>query len=90
MFDKSTRTLMAMLFQRNAVDEISGKLEDGRGWSVNCRRPNLSRSETCYDGYIARCYEDFRADTLDETLDMMNAYLAAEAEATELMQEAAV
>lgn len=39
MFDKSTRTLMAMLFERTTVDEIDGKLDDGRRWSVNCRRP---------------------------------------------------
>lgn len=29
-----------------------------------------------YDGYIAGAYQDFRGDTLDETLDKMNAWLA--------------
>lgn len=76
MFDKSTRTLMAMLFDRSTVDEIDGKLEDGRGWSVNCRRPTPFLDYTFYDGYIAGAYADFRGDTLDETLDKMNAWLA--------------
>ena len=76
MFDKATRTLMAMLFERTTFDEYSGKLEDGRDWSVNCRRPNLFHDYTYYDGYIAGAYQDFRGDTLDETLDKMNAWLA--------------
>ena len=79
MFDKSTRTLMAMLFDRSTVDEIDGKLEDGRGWSVNCRRPTPFLDYTFYDGYIAGAYADFRGDTLDETLDKMNAWLADDA-----------
>ena len=79
MFDKSTRTLMAMLFDRSTVDEIDGKLEDGRGWSVNCLRPTPFLDYTFYDGYIAGAYADFRGDTLDETLDKMNAWLADDA-----------
>ncbi len=77
MFDKSTRTLMAMMFERSTVDEISGKLEDGRRWDVDIRRPNLFQGYTYFDGYIDGAYgEDFRGDTLDETLDKMDAYLA--------------
>lgn len=77
MFDKSTRTLMAMMFERSTVDEINGKLEDGRRWDVNIRRPNLFRGYTYYDGCIAGAYiEDFRGDTLDETLDKMDDWLA--------------
>lgn len=87
MFDKATRTLMAMLSERG-FDEFSGKLEDGRGWSVNVRRPNLFQGYTFYDGYIAGCYDDFRGDTLDETLDKMNAYLAAQLVALVLVTEA--
>ena len=79
MFDKATRTLRAMLFERSTVDEIDGKLEDGRGWSVNCRRPTPFLDYTFYDGYIAGAYADFRGDTLDETLDKMNAWLADDA-----------
>lgn len=80
MFSKTTRTLMAMLFERSTVDEIDGKLEDGRSWSVNVRRPNLFQGCTFYDGYIAGAYsEDFRGDTLDETLDNMESWLEADA-----------
>ena len=78
MFDKSTRTLIAMLFERSTVNEISGKLDDGRGWSVNVRRPNLFQGCTFYDGYIAGSYQDFRGDTLEETLDKMTAWLDQE------------
>lgn len=76
MFDKATRTLMAMLFELSTVDEIDGKLDDGRRWSVNCRRPTPFLDYTFYDGYISGSYQDFRGDTLDETLDKMNAWLA--------------
>lgn len=89
MFDKSTRTLMAMMFERSTVDEINGKLEDGRRWDVNIRRPNLFRGYTYYDGCIAGAYsEDFRGDTLDETLDKMDAYLAELAEVNAMLKEA--
>ena len=75
MFNKATRTLMAMLFERSTVDEIDGKMEDGRAWHVNIRRPNLFQGYTSYDGYIAGAYsEDFRGDTLEETLDKMEAW----------------
>lgn len=88
MFDKSTRTLMAMLFERSSVDEISGKLEDGRRWEVNISRPNLFRGYTHYDGYIAGAYsEDFRGDTLEETLDKMDAWLAEDQAARAKLME---
>lgn len=77
MFNKATRTLMAMLFDRSTVDEIDGKMEDGRAWHVNIRRPNLFQGYTFYDGYIAGAYsEDFRGDTLEETLDKMEAWFS--------------
>jgi hypothetical protein len=88
MFDKATRTLIAMLFERSTVDEIDGNLDDGRGYSVNCRRPTPYLDYTFYDGYIAGCYDDFRGDTLEETLDKMNAYLAAHPVAMVLVTEA--
>ncbi len=77
MFDKSTRTMMAMMFERSTVDEINGKLDDGFYWYVHIYRPNLFQGYTYYDGFIAGAYsEDFRGDTLDETLDKMDAWLA--------------
>ena len=77
MFNKATRTLMAMLFERSTVDEIDGKLEDGRAWHVNIRRPNLFQGYTFYDGYIAGEYsDDFRGDTLEETLDKMETWFS--------------
>lgn len=78
MFDKSTRTLMSMLFERSTINEISGKLEDGRAYAINCRRPTPFLDYTFFDGYISGSYEDFRGDTLDETLDKMNDFLSCE------------
>ena len=81
MFDKSTRTLMAMLFQRGLVTEIDGVIPDTeRRWNVCCYRPNLFRDETHYEGFISGVYgiDDFRGDTLDETLDKMEALIATE------------
>lgn len=87
MFDKSTRTLIAMMFERSTVDEISGSLPDGRRWDVCIRRPNLFRDDVSYDGCITGAYSaDFRGDTLDETLDKLDAYLAEEAEIAEMLQ----
>lgn len=91
MFDKTTRTLIAMMFERSTVDEISGKLDDGRRWDVDIRRPDLFRDYTYYDGFIAGAYgADFRGDTLDETLDKMNAWLASESAAMNLIEAVAV
>lgn len=88
MFDKSTRTLMAMMFERSTVNDISGKMEDGRGWSITCYRPNLFRDDTHYEGYIQGVYhEDFSGDTVDEALDKMQAWLAEEMEAKERSRE---
>lgn len=89
MFDKSTRTLMAMLFERSAIDEISGKLDDGRRWNVTIRRRNLFRDCVSYDGCIAGAYsEDFRGDTLDETLNKLEAHLAEMSEIDDLLKGA--
>lgn len=89
MFDKSFRTITAMQFERSIVDEVSGKLPDGRNWSITIRRPNLFRDETYYDGYIAGAYSaDFSGDTLDEAFDAMEAWLADEAEVKAMIRKA--
>ena len=89
MFDKSTRTLIAMLLERDAVNSISGSLEDGRCWTVSIHRPNLFRDNVTYDGCIAGAYSaDFTGSTLDETLGKMAAYLADEAELAEMVGRA--
>ena len=80
-FTKTDRTLMAMLFARGVVTEIDGVIPGTeRRFNVCCYRPNLFRAEEHYEGYISGVYgEDFRGDTLDETLDAMEAYMATEA-----------
>jgi hypothetical protein len=77
MFDTTFRALISMMFDRNTVNEISGKLDEDRSWTINVYRPTEYKSYTHYDGYIAGAYGvDFRGDTLDETMDKMEAYLA--------------
>lgn len=78
-FAITDRTLIKMLFERGAADNIEGKLPDGRTWSVTVIRPNLWCDYTFFDGYIAGAYsEDFRGDTLDETFAKMEAWLEEE------------
>ena len=87
MFDKATRTLMAMLFERGAVDEIEGKTADGSRWSVDCHRPNLFQDYTYFDGYVSGAYnEDFRGDTLEETLSKMDTWMEEKAGAVEMVR----
>lgn len=80
MFDKSTRTLIAMLFERGTINEVDGILEDGRRWSVTKHGPSLFCDYVFYSGWLAGEYrEDFRGDSAEETLDKMNAWLADDA-----------
>ena len=90
IFSKTDRTLMQMLFQRGTVTEIDGVIPGTeRRWNVCCYRPNLFRDETHYEGYISGVYgNDFRGDTLDETLDAMEALLTTEEWMAELQMEA--
>ena len=76
MFDEFTRNLMAMLFERSTINEFSGRLEDGRIYTIDCRRMD----DVYFEGYIDDACQDFRGDTLDETLDKMDAYIAHEAD----------
>ena len=79
MFDKATRTPMAMLFERGTINKVDGILEDGRRWSVTKHGPNLFCDYVFYSGWLAGEYcEDFRGDTLEETLDKMAAWLDQE------------
>lgn len=83
MFDKSTRTLMAMLFERGAISEIEGRLDEVSCWTVTHRTKNQWRDDDYYDGWVtgAPYTADFRGDTVDEVLDKLEAYLQQEAAA---------
>lgn len=82
MFDKSTRTLIAMLFQRGQITEMDGELPDGRHFTISHRTKNLWRDDDYYDAWLAGVYsDDFRGDTVDETLDALEAYIREEAAA---------
>lgn len=79
MFDKATRTLIAMLFERGTINEVDGILEDGRRWSVTKHGPSLFCDYVFYAGWLAGEYcEAFRGDSSEETLEKMNAWLAEE------------
>lgn len=82
MFDKATRTLIAMLFERGTINEVDGILVDGRRWSVTKHGPSLFCDYVFYAGWLAGEYrEDFRGDSSEETLEKMEAYLKQEAAA---------
>lgn len=79
MFDKSTRTLIAMLFERGTINEVDGILEDGRRWSVTKHGPSLYCDFVFYSGWLAGEYrEDFHGDSAEETMKKMNAWFAEE------------
>ena len=79
MFDKSTRTLIAMLFERGTINEVDGILEDGRRWSVTKHGPSLYCDFVFYSGWLAGEYrEDFHGDSAEETMEKMNAWFAEE------------
>ena len=79
MFDKSTRTLIAMLFERGTINEVDGKLEGGRSWSVTKHGPSLFCDYVFYSGWISGEYrEDFHGDSAEETKDKMNAWFEEE------------
>lgn len=73
MFDKSTRTLMKMLFERGAVTEISGVCKVRRWqrkWTVVYHPVNDFRDEAYYTGTVAGVYSlEAEGLTLDEALN---------------------
>ena len=77
MFDKSTRTLMAMLFQRGLVTTIDGVVPGTeRKFYIYRYDPKLFRDGPMFTGFISGLYtEDYAGATLDETLDKMETYI---------------
>ena len=74
MFDKATRTLMAMLFERGTVSEMHGIYKDGfheRRWEIIFRPKNIFRDDAYFDVSLSGCYDWKTADTLDEALDAL-------------------
>lgn len=80
MFDKATRTLMTMLFDRGQISEMEGRLDEVRIWSVTHRTKNDFRDDDYFDGWVtgAPYTVDFRGDTVDEVLDKLEGYLQQE------------
>lgn len=91
MFDKATRTLIVMLFERGTINEVDGILEDGRRWSVTKHGPSLFCDYVFYSGWLCGEYrEDFRGDSAEETLGKMNAWLAEDEAIKAEIQEVAL
>ena len=78
MFDKSTRTLMAMLFQRGAINEVNTTTKlNGFVHHVSIRlfRADMWRDDDYYMATISGWEDDFIGHTLDEALDQLQEYI---------------
>lgn len=78
MFDKSTRTLMAMLFQRGIVTTIDGIVTGTeRKFYIYRYGPGIVNDHEYYTGWVSGVYTaDCSGDTLEETLDKLEAVIA--------------
>lgn len=77
MFDKSTRTLMAMLFQRGITEMDSTVTVCGfeRHVAVRLFRADMWRDEDYYMATISGREDEFTGSTLDEVLDQLQEYI---------------
>ena len=76
MFSKTDRTLMAMMFRRGMVTEISGTYTENHieySWGIRFHPVDIFRAESYFTGTLSHWYEDFTGDTLDEVLDQIEA-----------------
>ena len=78
MFDKSNRTLMAMLFDRWTIKEMCSTINIygfERHIRIRCFRAEMFRDEDYYMASISGWEDDFVGSTLDEVLDQLQAYI---------------
>ena len=77
MFDKSTRTLMTMLFQRGIKEMDTTVNLNGfeRHVSVQVFRADMWRDEDYYMVTISGREDEFTGSTLDEVLDQLQEYI---------------
>lgn len=75
MFSKTDRTLMSMVFQRGMVTSMNGIIPGtDRAFYVSYYNAGAFRDAHFYTGFIAGHYtEDYYGETLDETLDKIEA-----------------
>lgn len=77
MFDKTTRTLMAMLFQRGIKEMNTTVTVNGfeRHVAIHHYRADLWRDDDCYMATISGWEDEFTGETLDEVLDQLQDYI---------------
>lgn len=79
MFDANTRSMMSAMFAGGLVTEISGVYADRLGehrWEVRCYPEGRYNPEAFYTGTVSTYYDMYEADTLDEVLDLLEAWVA--------------
>ena len=80
MFDTNTRTMMAAMFSGGIVTEIAGvfsdRLGDDHRWEIRYYPEGRYNPEAYYTGTVSTYYDMYEADTLDEVLDLMEAWVA--------------
>lgn len=78
MFDKTARTLMAMLFERGTIKEMDTTVTlNGfeKHVAVHHFRADMWRDDDCYMATISGWEDEFIGSTLDEVLDQLQEYI---------------
>ena len=78
MFDKTDRTLMAMLFKRGTIKEMDTTVDIWgfeRHVAIHHYRADLWRDDDYYMATISGWEDEFTGETLDEVLDQLDAYI---------------
>lgn len=80
IFTKAQRAKMAMVFADGLVTTMDGIIPGTeRKFFIYYYQPDLFRDERFFTGFVSGIYEEnYRGDTLDETLDKIEAVVERE------------
>ena len=80
MFDTNARSMMAAMFEAGLATEIAGvytdRLGDENRWEVRYYPAGRYHPEAFYAGTVSTYYDMYEGDTLDEVLDLLEAWVA--------------
>lgn len=80
MFNATARALMAAMFEGGLATEIAGvytdRLGDEHRWEVRYYPAGRYNVDAFFTGTVANYYDMYEGDTLDEVLDLLDAWVA--------------
>ena len=83
MFNATARRRMAAMFEGGFATEIAGVYTDLLGnehrWEVRCYPEGRYNPAAFFTGTVSTYYDMYEADTLDEVLDLLDAWTALDA-----------